>query len=348
MNRPIFGVLSWLCGIGLLMGSLFPSCTGHGNVSPGEDSVLHQPPYSGLTDSIRQAKPSGPGGPGRLAGLYFRRGELLSQNNLHEMAAEDFRKSLELRRDEVTALRYAQALSITGHSGEAIGVLQEAVAKFPGNDKFPRLLADLYRQSGRPAEARALYDKMLRTDSLNFEAWYERGLLLEKAGDTAGAIADLKRAYGLQPVNTYALELAHLYAEKGNSLALSLCDEVLRKDSTRELLDPLFIKGIYYSNTRQENKAIAQFDSCISRDWKFTDAYLEKGIILFRRKQIAQALETFKMTVTVSNTYPDGYYWIGRCLEAEGKDQEAVIYYQQALALDKEFTEAADRIKKLK
>jgi tetratricopeptide (TPR) repeat protein len=346
MNRPIFGVLPWLCGIGLLMSSAFPSCTGRGgSASPGADSVLHHPPYSALTDSIGQAKISDPAG---LAGLYFRRGELLSQNNLHEMAGEDYRKSLDLHGDEATTLRYSQTLWITGHSNGAIRVLKEGMAKFPGNGNFPRLLADLYLQSGRPGEARALYDNMLKGDSLNFEAWYERGLLLEKTGDTAGAVVALKRAYGLQPVNTYALELAHVYAEKGNSLALSLCDEVLRKDSTKELLDPLFIKGIYYANTRQDNKAIVQFDSCISRDWKFTDAYLEKGIILFKRKQIAQALEVFNMTVTVSNTYPDGYYWIGRCLEAEGRDQEAVIYYQQALALDKEFTEAADRIKKLK
>ena len=38
---------------------------------------------------------------------------------------------------------------------------------------------------------------------------------------------------------------------------------------------------------------------------------------------------------------------IGRCYEATGRNQEAVIYYRQALALDKNFTEAADGIKRL-
>ena len=183
---------------------------------------------------------------------------------------------------------------------------------------------------------------------MNFEAWYDKGLLLEKGKDTASAIAALKKAYFLQPITTYALELAHMYAEKGNSMALSICDDVLRKDSTKESLDPLFIKGIYYSNTGQNAKAIMQFDSCIRRDWKFTDAYLEKGIILFHEKKYKEAQNVFNMTVTVSNTYPDGYFWIGRCLEAMGNKEEAIIYYQQALALDKDFTEAAERIKNLK
>ena len=45
---------------------------------------------------------------------------------------------------------------------------------------------------------------------------------------------------------------------------------------------------------------------------------------------------------------PDGYYWVGRCYEASGKKEQAILYYRQALALDKDFTEAADRIKKLR
>jgi tetratricopeptide (TPR) repeat protein len=128
---------------------------------------------------------------------------------------------------------------------------------------------------------------------------------------------------------------------------LSLCDAVLQKDSTHELLDPFFIKGIYFSNTLQYKKAIIQFDSCINRDWKFTDAYLEKGIALFKQKQYTQALESFRMTIKVSDTYPDGYFWIGRCYEATGDKTQAILFYQQALGLDKDFTEAADAIKRL-
>ena len=304
--------------------------------------MLKQAPFAPLTDSIRQSKPAD------QAELYFRRAELLSRNNLHELAAEDYKRSWDLHPDEATGLRYAATLSILGRTDEAAKLLLDCQKRFPSNDNFSKMLGDVYVQSGKMKEALSLYDTLLQKDSLDFEAWYERGLLLEKAKDTAGALIALQKAYAIQPVNTYALELAHLYAENRNSKALELCDEVLRKDLAHELLDPLFIKGIYYSNTGSYKKAVVQFDSCIRRDWKFTDAHLEKGIALFKLKNYEEALKTFRMCVQVSNTYPDGYYWIGRCYEVAGSKEDAIAYYQRALLLDKDFTEANEAIKRLK
>jgi tetratricopeptide (TPR) repeat protein len=327
-----------LCYAGLLaMG-----CNGHGNKQDEERAaILSRPPFATLTDSLLQHKSNDE------AGLYFRRAELLSRNDLHELAAEDYRRSWDLRPDEMTGFRYASMLTILGQPGKAILLLQDCRKKFPSNTAFPGMLGELYQQSGKIREAIDIFDGTLKTDSLNFEAWYEKGLLLEKTGDTAGAILALGKAYGIQPVNTYGLELAHLYAEHRNPAALLICDAILKKDTARSSLDPFFIKGIYFSNTSQYKKAIVQFDSCIFRDWKFTDAYLEKGIALFKQRLYQQALQSFQMTIKVSANYADGYFWIGRCYEATGLPGQAVIYYRQALALDKDFSEAADGIKRL-
>jgi len=304
--------------------------------------VLHQFPFSPLTDSLKQSKGA------EAAGLYYRRGDLLSRSNHHELAADDFRQSWELQPDELTGIRYASTLAIIGQTDKAIALLQNCEKKYPADPTFTAQLGELYQQSGRTKEALAIYNKMVGKDSLNDEAWFEKGLQLEKLRDTPNAILALGKAYSLQPVNTYGLELAHLYAESRNPAALAICDNALRKDSAHELIDPLFIKGIYYSNIGQYKKAIVQFDSCIGRDWKFTDAYLEKGIALYEQKRYDTAMTTFLMTIKVSDTYPDGYYWVGRCYEATGHNDQAILYYRQALALDKEFTEAAQRIKALK
>jgi tetratricopeptide (TPR) repeat protein len=322
---------------------LMAACNGHDKKAREEAaSILQKPPYAALTDSLSRS------GKDEKAGLYYRRGELLSRNDLHELAAADFQKAWELHPDEATGLRYASTLTIVSRLQDAIRLLRECQKKFPGNPSFSNMLGDLYQQAGQTRAALQLYNDMLKADSLDFEAWYEKGLLLEKMQDTASALQALRKAYTLQPVNTYALELAHLYAENRNSAAIDLCDAVLRKDSTHELIDPLFIKGIYYSNIGANKQAITQFDSCIRRDWKFTDAYLEKGIVLFHEKKYNEASEVFQMTVKVSNTYPDGYYWLGRCYEATGQKEEAIVFYQRALALDKDFTEARQAIQRLK
>ena len=38
-----------------------------------------------------------------------------------------------------------------------------------------------------------------------------------------------------------------------------ICDNILELDSAHELIDPFFIKGIYYSNTQQYELARIQF-----------------------------------------------------------------------------------------
>jgi tetratricopeptide (TPR) repeat protein len=344
MNQPFRTLFILVC----FSGFLTSGCNNPGNKKDEDQAAfLHNPPFASITDSIRRAGP-GKADTATRAELYFRRAELLSRNNLHELAAADYQMAWGLKPDEATGLRYSSTLSITGQTQKAIQLLKECRHRFPSNTGFAAMLGDIYQQSGQLTEALHVYDTMLESDSLNFEAWYEKGLLLEKTNDTTGAIRALGKAYALQPVNTYALELAHLYAEQKNPAALHLCDEVLAKDSAKELLDPLFIKGIYYSNTAQYKKAIVQFDSCIRRDWKFTDAYLEKGIALYKQKDYEEALKIFMMTVNVSNSYPDGYFWIGRCYEATGRKDQASLYYQRALALDKDFTEAAEGIRRLR
>jgi tetratricopeptide (TPR) repeat protein len=339
MNKSFRTLCLLLSSIGLWTAA----CNGPKNKKDGEKAlILHRAPYAALTDSLSADRVTD------TAGLYFRRAELLSRNNLHELAAGDYKSSWDLKPDQLTGFRYASTLSIIGQMGAATVVLKDCMQRFPENPSFPGLLGELYQQSGRIKEALAVYDTQLKKDSLDFENWYEKGLLLEKLADTAGAIGALGKAYAIQPINTYALELAHLYAETRNPAALTICDNILRKDSAHELLDPFFIKGIFFSNTTAYKKAIVMFDSCIRRDWKFTDAYLEKGIALYQQKLYDTAMSTFQMTIRVSNTYPDGYYWIGRCYEATGQKDQAIVYYRQALGLDKDFSEAAERIKRLR
>ncbi|HLX92836.1 MAG TPA: tetratricopeptide repeat protein [Puia sp.] len=314
------------------------SCNMHED-GEGSKDLLKKMPYAKLTDSIARFPDS--------ARLYLERGEMLNRNNQHEIARADFKKSWELGSSERSALAYVSSLSITNRTAEATKLLEECIRKFPANEEFKRLLSEIYMQSGRSAEAIALFGTILRTDSNDAEAWYEKGRLLAQAHDTPDAIASVKKAYRLEPTVTFTLELADLYAESNNAAALPLCDLVIVSDSARELTDPFFIKGIYYSNTKQYDEAIVQFDSCIGRDWKLTDAYIEKGIAFFKEKNFDNALNTFRMAAAVTLTSPDSYFWIGRCYEAINKKQEAAQYYQKALLLDRDFKEALEALKRV-
>jgi tetratricopeptide (TPR) repeat protein len=189
---------------------------------------------------------------------------------------------------------------------------------------------------------------LLQENSEDFESWYEKGMLLAETGDTVNAIQALERSFVLQPIQLSGLALANLYAETKNPNTLLVCDALLKKDTAGETIDPVFIKGIYYNNIHEPDRAIEQFDECIKRDWKFTEAYIEKGITQFLQKNMDAALKTFELAATVSNTNPDAYYWQGRCYEAIGKKEDALNNYVRALALDKKFVQARQGIERLR
>ncbi|MGB8195175.1 MAG: tetratricopeptide repeat protein [Chitinophagaceae bacterium] len=322
--------MRWLIAVILLAG-----CTGK-----QDKGVLEKAPFATITDSIKKFPDD--------AGLLVRRAELLSQHNLHELANQDYAKAWQRDSSENLLMSYVSNLFLVNKPREAVRLLQSGVKRFPENADFRRRLSEAYLQSGRNQDALAQYDSILQQDSTNFEAWYEKGLMLLEGNDTAAAINALARSYALQPLSMNGLALANLYAETKNPLALTIADDLLSKDDQPENIDPIFIKGIYYSNTGQHQQAREQFDKIIRIDYKFADAYIEKGIILFEEKNIDEALETFKMAATVATTNPDAYYWQGRCYESVGKTEEAMDNYIRAYALDRQFVEAKRGIDRLR
>jgi len=165
--------------------------------------------------------------------------------------------------------------------------------------------------------------------------------------DTAVAIRNLETSFFHHPSVNTGLDLANLYAATKDGRTIALCDSLLAKDASKGLTDAIFIKGVYYFNIDDSAHAMQQFEECIRHDWKYTEAYIEKGILFYNRKNYTAALKTFELATKVSNTYPDAYYWLARSYEAMGNKEQALDNYYRALALDKNFTEAEEGIKRL-
>jgi len=324
----------WLCTAGF-------GCNLSGSKSAnGFDEILQQAPYKSVSDSIEKNPAD--------ASLYLRRAELLTQNNQHDIAYYDYKKSWQLQPSEASALLFTSNLFLTGRGKDAIDLLKKCTQQYPANMEFMRRLGEGYTQTGDAKQALAQYDEILKKDTGNFEALYEKGMLYAQMKDTAGAISALEQSYRRQPILQNGLALANLYAETKNVKVLALCDALQQKDTARDFVDPVFLKGIYYSNIKDYARAIPFFDEAIKRDWRFVDPYIEKGIILFDQKNYDEALKTFQYATNISYTSADNYYWMGRCYEAIGKKEDAIDYYYKALTFDKNFTEAREAIRRLK
>jgi tetratricopeptide (TPR) repeat protein len=316
------------------------SCGEHDRgVKTNHPAILESPQFEGITDSIKRF----PGNPG----LYLRRALMLSQMNQHAAATPDYEKAWKMTGDEYVALDLASNLMLSQKLPEAVKVLKEGIRKFPGNTEFNRRLAEIQLHAGNFSQAIEEYDKIIATDSSNFEAWYDKGSLYLRMKDTANAIKALEKSFALMPINYSGMALASIYVAKKNPRVIDISNIILSRDTQHIQTEPIYMKGVYYADIKKYDSAMAQFDEVIRRDWKMTDAYIEKGIILYEQKQYDEALKVFNLTVTVSNTDADGYYWLGRTYEATGNIQDAIANYERAVALDRTFTEARTALRRL-
>ncbi|MDP4263792.1 MAG: tetratricopeptide repeat protein [Bacteroidota bacterium] len=317
---------------------ILTACTNKDDASP-YDEILAQPLYASLTDSIKQQPKNDE--------LYFRRAVLLNKNNFPEPALADFQKAWSLHKYEKYAFGIANIWLDKKPDSAAI-FLNEALKGLPESYLLRLSLARAYDALNKTGEALKVCNQLAGMQPARPEVLLLQSELLDKKGDSLGSIAPMEKAYSLSPASLeVGLKLAYKYAESKNEKVIPLCDSLIRKDSLHLHADPFYVKGVYYSNINDKEKAIQWFDETIRYSYNYLNAYIEKGKILVGQKKIAEALTVFKLANRISPAFPDAYYWIGVCQEKQGQKDEARLSYEKAYSLDKTFTEAKDAADKI-
>lgn len=222
------------------------------------------------------------------------------------------------------------------------------VAQNPDSTGLRLQLVNALDSLGAHQQALGQMDSLIVKDSLNYGLWYRKALLQETTSDTNGALQSYRYAIRVYPAPDALLAAANLLAEKKDSTALALCRQVANLRMGREYTAHCyFISGVYYARTGNRQKAMDAFNSCITNNFNYKEAYMEKGFLLYDTKKFNEALAVFQTLVTVKNTYPDGYYWLAKCQEAMNNQAEAIANYQKARTLDPGLKEAADALKRL-
>jgi len=90
-------------------------------------------------------------------------------------------------------------------------------------------LGSVFRDLGYEQQARESYDHAIELNPGQFNAYFGRGVLLERQGRLAEAISDLSRSAELQPTAQAYLELGRLFAQSGHvPEALNAYEQALR------------------------------------------------------------------------------------------------------------------------
>lgn len=313
--------------------TIISSCNDNSNDSP-YDEILEQKAFAAITDSIKK-DPSNDQ-------LRFRRAVLLNTNNFPEPALADFQKAWSLKKEEKYALGISTLL-LEKKADSAILFLQEALKEIPRSYLLRLSLARGYTATNKNKEAMAICDEILSQKPDLADVIKLKADLLDKENQTAAATRLWEQAYQLAPFDVelnYILALR--YAEAKNPRVLSLCDSLIKADTEGRHAEPYYYKGIYYANISDNVKALSSFDEAIKHDFYFLDGYIEKGSLLYEMKKYEEAIAVFNLSLTISPSFADAYYWIAKCQEAMGKKEEAKVNYLRAFELDKTMKEARE------
>ena len=226
--------------------------------------------------------------------------------------------------------------------------MQDAIAKYPDSLLLRENLVQYYQYNGTNDLALATLNNIIRIDSNDATLWDKKAELHLLEADTASAIKSYETAIVIFPEPQYIMSVGLLYAFTKNDTALVMADALLVGKNARADKEALLIKGIYYSEINEKEKAISFFNQCLQLNYTYMPAYLQKGITLHDIKKYEEALKVFERAVTLQNKFDEGYYWMGRCYEKLNKRTDAIESYQAALLYNPEYIEAQDALAKLK
>ena len=142
------------------------------------------------------------------------------------------------------------------------------------------------------------------------------------------------------------IHIADLFLEKENAFCLAVCDEIIRLDKEKKSPIPYYFKALYYTkkNPSDTTRIIQNLNLSIIQDWSFVDAYIEKGLVYFKNQDYEKAHKIFAMAQVVNSRFADAYYWMARCEEKMGLEEQAIPNYQRAILFDKNFIQAKEKL----
>ena len=192
-------------------------------------------------------------------------------------------------------------------------------------------------------------DELIKNDSLNNDYWLKRGQLCKQLEDTTAALKAFRYAARIYPTPMALMELANLYAETKNPLAIKVSNQLMQMNPDGNYnAQSYFFIGVYYSKISDNKNALIAFNKSNESDFSFTETYIEKGVLLYNEKKYQDALKVFKQLTSISQTNADGYYWQAKCFEKQNNKVVAIELYKKSLMLNSKLVEADVALNRLK
>jgi choline-sulfatase len=180
--------------------------------------------------------------------------------------------------------------------------LQRCLTLNPNFDNAMTGLARALAKLGRGDEAKSWLQKALHSNSQNYRAWYESGLL-EAGSNPAAALSSYQKAITIQPnFSPGQRELGMLLFQQKNYAAAEPHLEKAIKLGLEDARLHNFL-GICYNRTNRTSKAVREFQRALALDPKLAEAHLNLAYAHQLLHHATAAHEEYAAACTLDETF---------------------------------------------
>lgn len=284
--------------------------------------------------------------------LRVARANAYSDAGLYKEAEEEARRIYEYDKTNWRAARLlAWAYFDNQQSKPALKVLERALELHP--DTIPLLLvqSEISLNVKQYNEALTAAEKVLKMHPLNVDGHFMRGLTLKYMGDTINALQNFQTVIEQDAEHGEAyLQLAAIFADRSEKIAIEYYDNVLRIDST----DYNALKGkadFYHQNLTDENgyleDAKVAYERLILHHPQESDGTYNYGLLFMELGDYENAANFFNIATKYDLTFGDAYFYKGEALERQGDYAGAKVAYQNASKNGARFGRAKKALERL-
>jgi predicted O-linked N-acetylglucosamine transferase (SPINDLY family) len=161
-------------------------------------------------------------------------------------------------------------------------------------------------KSGLFTEAQALYETILVSNALHFDAMHLLGVIALQFNQPERAVNLISRAITIFPYSP----------ESFNNI------------------------GLAYQRLQQFDQALANYDQAITLNNRYAEAYLNRGNALQALNRANEAYDSYSKAIELIPDYAEAFYNSGNLLKDANRLDEALLNYDYAIKIRPDFTQA--------